>query len=149
MQTKWLFVLTIVVLAMATSGCTDSDDETVTYEEDGVTVEYTASADSEDDWCPVGSSWASSNPGTGEDVSMMITGTEEIDGVQMCKAEFNSNNPDDEYARIYYMWSEDSERFSWKYYNADGDLVSEMTMKEGQMRLVDEDGTVTEINTNS
>jgi hypothetical protein len=139
----------MVVLALAVSGCTGSDDETVTYEEDGLTVEYTASADSEDDWCPVGSSWTSSNPSTGEVVSMGITGSEEIDGVQMCIAEFNSNNPDDEYAKIDYMWSEDGERFSWKYYDADGNLVSEMTLKDGKMRFVDEDGTITEVNTNN
>jgi hypothetical protein len=148
MQTKWLFVLLIAVLALAVSGCTGSDDETVTYEDDGVQYEYSATEDSEDDWCPVGSSWKSSNPSTGEEVSMEITGSEVIDGVEMCKAQFNSNNPDDEYARIDYMWSEDGNRFSWKYYDADGKLVSEMTMKDGHMRFVAEDGTVTEYNTN-
>jgi hypothetical protein len=149
MQTKWLFVLLIAVLALAVSGCTGSDDETVTYEDDGVQYEYSATEDSEDDWCPVGSSWKSSNPSTGEEVSMEITGSEVIDGVEMCKAQFNSNNPDDEYARIDYMWSEDGNRFSWKYYDADGKLVSEMTMKDGHMRFVAEDGTVTEYNTNT
>ncbi|AFV25105.1 hypothetical protein Mpsy_2906 [Methanolobus psychrophilus R15] len=153
MQTKWLFVLVMVVFSLAVSGCTGSDDESATYEyeseEDGVEFESTIPADTEDSWCPVGSSWTSSNPSTGEVVSMEITGSEEIDGVQMCKAEFNSNNPDDEYAKIDYMWSEDGESFSWKYYDTDGNLVSEMTMKDGQMRFVAEDGTVTEVNTNN
>lgn len=80
---------------------------------------------------------------------MEIVGSEVVDGVQMCKAEFNSNNPDDEYAKIDYMWSEDGERFGWKYYDIDGELVSEMTMKDGKMRFVAEDGTVTEVNTKS
>jgi hypothetical protein len=143
----------MVVFALAVSGCTTSIDESATYEyeseEDGVEFESTIPADTEDSWCPVGSSWTSSNPSTGEVVSMGITGSEKIDGVQMCIAEFNSNNPDDEYAKIDYMWSEDGERFSWKYYDADGNLVSEMTMKDGKMRFVAEDGTVTEVNTNS
>jgi hypothetical protein len=148
MQTKWLFALVMVVFALAVSGCTGSNDDTVTYEEDGVKYEYSASGDREGDWCPVGSSWSLSNP-SGEVVSMEITGSEVIDGVRMCKAEFNSNNPDDEYAKIDYMWSENSERFSWKYYDADGNLVSEMTLKDGKMRFVAEDGTITEVNTNN
>ena len=54
MQTKWLFVLVMVVFALAVSGCTDSSDgeeieadeengveDTVTYEEDGVKFEST------------------------------------------------------------------------------------------------------------
>ncbi len=162
MQTKWLFVLVMVVFALAVSGCTDSNDgeeieadeengveDTVTSEEDGVEFESTVTSGNEDDWCPVGSSWKSSNPETGEEVSMEIIGSEVVDGVQMCKAEFNSNNPDDEYAKIDYMWSEDGERSSWKYYNIDGELVSEMTMKDGKMRFVAEDGTVTEVSTES
>jgi hypothetical protein len=162
MQTKWLFVLVMVVFALAVSGCTDSDngeeavtdeengvEDTITSEEDGVQLESNASSASENEWCPVGNSWKSSNPKTGEEVSMDITGSEVVDGVQMCKAEFNSNNLDDEYAKIDYMWSEDGERFSWKYYDIDGKLVSEMTMKDGQMRLVAEDGTVTEVSTES
>jgi hypothetical protein len=114
-----------------------------------VEFESTVTSGNEDDWCPVGSSWKSSNPDTGEEVSMEIVGSEVVDGVQMCKAEFNSNNPDDEYAKIDYMWSEDGERFGWKYYDIDGELVSEMTMKDGKMRFVAEDGTVTEVNTKS
>lgn len=163
MNTKWLIVMVMLVFVLVVSGCTGSGDEegmtteedngveevTMTSEEDGVQYEYTMAEGSENSWCQVGSSWKSSNPSTGEEVSMEIIGIEEIDGVQMCKAQFNSNSPDDEYAKIDYMWSEDGNRFSWKYYDAEGNLVSEMTMKDGHMRFVAEDGTVTESNFNT
>lgn len=137
-----LLIIVMLFIAVAASGCGDKDS--TTYEtDDGQTVEVTTT--NEDDWCPVGTSWVSSNPTTGEQVSMEITGKEVVDGVEMCKAEFNSNNPDDDVARIQYMWSEDGEVFSWKYFDTSGKLVSEMSMKDGTMTMVDEEGTTNTI----
>ncbi len=143
MKIKMLVVL-LLFIALAASGCSDS--ETTTYEtEEGEEIEVTST--NGDDWCPVGSSWTSSNPNTGEQVSMVVTGKEMVDGVEMCQAEFNSNNPEDEIARIEYMWSEDGEIFSWKYFDENENLVSEMSMKDGTMTMVDEEGNVNTITT--
>jgi hypothetical protein len=143
MKIKMLVVL-LLFIALAASGCSDS--ETTSYETDeGEEIEVTST--NGDDWCPVGSSWASSNPNTGEQVSMVVTGKEVVDGVEMCRAEFNSNNPEDEIARIEYMWSEDGEIFSWKHFDADENLVSEMSMKDGTMTMVDGEGNVNTITT--
>ncbi|QLC50300.1 membrane-binding protein [Methanolobus zinderi] len=143
MKLKMLIVL-VLFIAVAASGCSDS--ETTTYEtEEGEEIEVTST--NGDDWCPVGSSWTSSNPNTGEQVSMVVTGKEMVDGVEMCQAEFNSNNPEDEIARIEYMWSEDGEIFSWKYFDENENLVSEMSMKDGTMTMVDEEGNVNTITT--
>lgn len=143
MKIKMLIVL-VLFIAVAASGCSDS--ETTTYEtEEGEEIEVTST--NGDDWCPVGSSWTSSNPNTGEQVSMVVTGKEMVDGVEMCQAEFNSNNPEDEIARIEYMWSEDGEIFSWKYFDENENLVSEMSMKDGTMTMVDEEGNVNTITT--
>ncbi|KXS42865.1 MAG: MORN repeat protein [Methanolobus sp. T82-4] len=143
MKLKMLIVL-VLFIAVVASGCSDS--ETTTYEtEEGEEIEVTST--NGDDWCPVGSSWTSSNPNTGEQVSMVVTGKEMVDGVEMCQAEFNSNNPEDEIARIEYMWSEDGEIFSWKYFDENENLVSEMSMKDGTMTMVDEEGNVNTITT--
>ncbi len=142
MNLKWLIVA-ILLIAVAASGCGDKD--TSTYEtEAGQEVEVTT--ENEDDWCPVGTSWKTSNPTTGEEVSMVYTGTREVDGIQMCVMEYTSSNPDDEVAKVEYMFSEDSETFSWKSYYANGTVQSEMTMKDGKMTMIDEKGQVTEFN---
>ena len=140
MNLKWLIVA-ILLIAVAASGCGDKD--TTTYEtEDGQEVEVTT--ENEDDWCPVGTSWKTSNPTTGEEVSMVYTGTREVDGIQMCVMEYTSSNPDDEVAKVEYMFSEDSETFSWKSYYANGTVQSEMTMKDGKMTMIDQNGQITE-----
>ncbi|AGB49137.1 MORN repeat protein [Methanomethylovorans hollandica DSM 15978] len=144
MNLKWLIVA-ILLIAVAASGCGDKDTET--YEtEDGQKVQVTTG--DEDGWCPVGTSWKTSNPTTGEEVSMVYTGTKEIDGISMCVMEYKSTNPDDEVARVEYIFSEDSETFSWKSYYENGTIQSEMTMKDGKMTMVDENGQITEYESN-
>ena len=145
MNLKWLIVA-ILLIAVTASGCGDKD--TTTYEtEDGEKVEVTTTGN-EDDWCPVGTSWKTSNPTTGEEVSMVYTGSKEVDGVPMCVMEYKSTNPEDEVARVEYMFSEDSEIFSWKSYYANGTVMSEMTTKDGKTTIIDENGQVTEFDSN-
>ncbi len=144
MNLKWLIVA-ILLIAVAASGCGDKDTET--YEtEDGQKVQVTTG--DEDGWCPVGTSWKTSNPTTGEEVSMVYTGTKEIDGISMCVMEYETTNPDDDVARVEYVFSEDGETFSWKSYYENGTVQSEMTMKDGKMTMVDENGQITEYESN-
>lgn len=144
MNLKWLIVA-ILLIAVAASGCGDKDTET--YEtEDGQKVQVTTG--DEDGWCPVGTSWETSNPTTGEEVSMVYTGTKEIDGISMCVMEYEATNPDDDVARVEYLFSEDGETFSWKSYYENGTVQSEMTMKDGKMTMVDENGQITEYESN-
>jgi uncharacterized protein YceK len=142
MNLKWLIVA-ILLIAVAASGCGDKDTTTIETDE-GQTVEVTTDQDNQDDWCAVGTSWKMSDPKTGQEASWEITGSEVIDGVEMCKAEYNTNNPDDEVAKMEWMWSEDNERVSWIYYNATGDVVYKMETKDGKTTIVDENGQVTE-----
>ncbi len=140
MNLKWL-IIAILLIAVAASGCGDKD--TKTYEtEDGQKVEVTTG--DEEDWCPVGTSWKTSNPTTGEEVSMVYTGTKEVDGTNMCVMEYTSTNPEDEVARVEYLFSEDGETFSWKSYYMNGTVQSEMTMKDGKMTMIDQNGQITE-----
>ena len=123
------------------------DENTTTYDnENGQIVEVTT--ENQEDWCPVGTSWKTSNPTTGEEISMIYTGTKEVHGIRMCVMEYTSTNPEDDIARVEYMFSEDSETFSWKSYYANGTVQSEMTMKDGKMTIMSEDGQVTEFESN-
>jgi len=101
------------------------------------------------DWCPVGSSWSTVNPQTGEMANMKVTGTETVDGITMCKAVYESNVNDNNYTRLEYLWSQDGKTSFWTAVDASGKKISEVSMKNGTMRMVDKDGKVTEITTQS
>lgn len=101
------------------------------------------------DWCQVGSSWSIVNPQTNEMANMKITGIETVDGVPMCKAVYESNSKDNDYAKLEYFWSQDNKVTLWNAYDASGKKISEVSMKDGKMRMVDKDGKVTEITTQS
>ncbi len=131
MNLKWLIVA-ILLIAVAASGCGDK----------GTTTE------DQDEWCPVGTSFKMNNPETNEEVSWVYTGSEVIDGVKMCKAEFNTNNPTDNVVKIEWMWSEDNERVVWTHYDASGNVIFKQETKDGKTTFTDENGQVTEINTN-
>ncbi|QIB92948.1 hypothetical protein FQU78_16300 [Methanosarcina mazei] len=95
-------------------------------------------------WCAVGSSWKSTNPQTGEEVEMKITGMETVDGIPMCKAVYETNIDDEDFSKIEYIWSENGETYFWTAYDKSGEVVSEMSMKDGKMKIVDEEGNVME-----
>lgn len=159
MLKKWFSVLIILMCAIfaASSGCSGNNEEETNVPEESVEVTETeASAGDEEvevdmvstgdssNWCAVGSSWKSTNPQTGEEVTMKITGMETVDGVPMCKAVYETNGEEEDYSKIEYMWSEDGETYFWTAYSASGDIVSEMSMKDGKMKMTDEEGNVME-----
>ncbi|HIH75535.1 MAG TPA: hypothetical protein HA306_10465 [Methanosarcina sp.] len=96
------------------------------------------------DWCPVGSSWKTTNPQTGEEVTMKVTGIESIDGVPMCKAIYETNVEDEDFSKIEYLWAEGGETYFWTAYDGEGEIVSEMSLKDGKMKIVDQEGNVME-----
>lgn len=160
MLKKWFSVLVILMCAIfaASSGCSENSEEDTNVPEESAEVKgEEASAEDEEetdveivstgdssDWCAVGSSWKSTNPQTGEEVTMKITGIETIDGVPMCKAVYETNVEEEDYSKIEYMWSEDGETYFWTAYDASGKVVSEMSMKDGKMKMTDEEGNVME-----
>ena len=109
----------------------------------------TGSTGNSDNWCSVGSSWNTANPQTGEEASMKITGIETIDGIPMCKAVYETNTKDEKYSKLEYFWSQDGKTSLWNVYDISGKKISEVSMKEGKMRMVDESGKVTEITQSS
>ena len=129
-------------------GSENENDASTSYVKNEEEEEVEVTTENEGNWCPMNTSWKMANPTTGEEVSMIYTGTKEIDGVTMCVMEYKATNPEDEVAKVEYMFSEDSETFSWKSYYANGTLMSEMTMKNGKMTMVDETGQVTEFESN-
>jgi len=96
---------------------------------------------SENEWSPVGMTWDAANPQTGEVISMEIIGTETVDGVEMCKAVFETNT-DSVITKMVYLFSEDSETIEWKHYDAAGNIVWQMSMKDGNMIMTNAYGNL-------
>lgn len=105
------------------------------------------SSGNSDDWCQVGSSVSLNNPQTNEMSNMKITGIETVDGTPMCKAVYESNVNDNNYTKLEYFWSQDKKSSIWDVYDASGKKISEVSMKNGTMKMVDKDGKVTQITT--
>lgn len=135
-----------MLFSFIAAGCTEKDSTTTTTisTSDGdVDIEYNVPEGAKDEWCPAGTTWQATNPKTGEMASMEVTGFETVDGVILCKAVMETNTAD-EIAKMEYLWSEDGETFKWKYYDAAGEVVSVISMKEGIMVMTDEEGNVME-----
>jgi hypothetical protein len=161
MLKKWFAVLLILICAIfaASSGCSENSKEDtnvpeesveVTEEEasaedagEEVKVEMVSTGDSSN-WCAAGSSWKTTDPQTGEEVTMKIIGTETIDGVPMCKAVYETNLEEEDFSKVEYMWSENGDTYFWTAYDASGEIISEMSMKDGKMKIIDEEGNVME-----
>lgn len=162
MLKKWFSVLVILMCAIfaASSGCSENSEKDTNVPEESAEevnqgessaedageeteVEMVSNGDSSS-WCAVGSSWKSTNPQTGEEVTMKITGMETVDGVPMCKAVYETNTKEEDYTKIEYMWAENGETYFWTAYDASGKVVSEMSMKDGKMKMINEDGSVVE-----
>lgn len=160
MLKKWfiLFIVLSCTIFAVSSGCSENgEDKTTDAAENN---EESASADTveevevessgnSDDWCPVGSSWKTTNPQTGEEVTMKVVGTETVDGVRMCKAVYETNAEEEDFSKVEYLWSEDGNTFFWTAYNESGEKISEFSMKDGKMKIVDEEGKVTEYSQSS
>lgn len=99
------------------------------------------------DWCPVGSSYQTVNPQTNEMANMRITGIETVDGTPMCKAVYETNVNNNNYTKLEYFWSQDGKTWLWNVYDSSGKKISETSMKNGTMKMVDKDGKVTQIST--
>ena len=167
MLKKW-FILIIVLsctIFAVSSGCSEKSNGNitkVTTDESGkaknLTIESTdssggktetnvVSTGNSDDWCAVGSSWSTANPQTGEKEDMKVTGIETIDGIPMCKAVYETSNNNSDYTKLEYLFSQDGKTWYWTAYDASGKKISETSLKNGTMRMVDKDGKVTEITT--
>jgi hypothetical protein len=153
---KWLILLIVLSCTVfaVSSGCSESGEKETTdatqegeesssdiAEEEEVEVKSTGNSDN---WCPVGSSWNTANPQTGEKVTMNVVGTETVDGVLMCKAVYETNSEEEDFSKVEYLWSEDGNTLFWTAYDESGEKISEFSMKDGNMKIIDKDGQVTE-----
>jgi len=76
------------------------------------------------------------NPQTGEITTKEIVGIETVGGVEMCKS-FIDPNTDGVDAKMVYLFSEDGETVEWMYYDANGNIISHMSVKDGTMTMTD------------
>ncbi|MCD4843263.1 MAG: hypothetical protein K8R25_02125 [Methanosarcinales archaeon] len=136
-----IWIVLLVILAITSLGCMDSDKTEGTIKTGDVDIEYSVSEDSEDEWCPVGSSFKMSDPSTGGMASWEVVGTEVIDGIEMCKWVMESTEEDGESFKMEMYHSQDESITITKTYDSSDNIVNEMTMSE--------DGTMITINYDS
>ena len=138
---KMIFLL--VLFTLLTAGCTEKDSTTISTSdgEGDVDISFNVPEGSENEWCPVGMTVDIANPQTFEIISMEIVGIETVDGVEMCKS-FIDPNTDGMNAKMTYMFSEDGETVEWMYYDANGNIISQMSVKDGTMTMTDMAGNV-------
>ncbi|ABE51784.1 hypothetical protein [Methanococcoides burtonii] len=133
-----------MVAALITAGCVGDDTETTTFTDDGMEVTTTMPEGAEDQWCPVGTTWEAVNPQTGESMTMEITGTETVNGIEMCKAMVEIDPVVDGIAKMGYLWTEGGESVIWTNYNKSGNVYSKVSMLDGKMSITAENGEVME-----
>ena len=136
---KLLILVTLVTLVLSVSGCTGDDEgtagESVSFEEEGVQYEASIPADAEGQWCPVGSTIQTEDPQTGQTYNVNIIGIEDVNGIEMCHATAEFDEPQNGVYSLDYFWSEDHENVLMTFYDADGLVVSEMKVLDGQVSI--------------
>ncbi len=134
-------IILLVLFTLLTAGCTEKDSTTSSTSDGEMDISFNAPEGSENEWCPVGMTVDIANPQTGETISMEIVGIETVDGVEMCKS-FIDPNTDGVDTKMTYMFSEDGETVEWMYYDANGNIISQMSVKDGTMTMTDILGNV-------
>jgi hypothetical protein len=137
-----IWIVLLVILAITSLGCMDSDKTEGTIKTGDVEVEYSVSEDSEDEWCPVGSSFKMSDLSTGGMASWEVVGTEYIDGIEMCKMAIESSEEDGESYKSEIYYSQDDSIIITITYDSSGNVINKMTMKEDGMTIEDGDGNI-------
>lgn len=137
-----IWIVLLVILAITSLGCMDSDKTEGTIKTGDLEVEYSVSGDSEDEWCPVGSSFKMSDPSTGGMASWEVVGTEDIDGIEMCKMVIESSEEDGKSYKSEMYYSQDDSIIITITYDSSGNVINKMTMKEDGMTIEDGDGNI-------
>lgn len=137
-----IWIVLLVILAIISLGCMDSDKTEGTIKTGDVEVEYSVSGDSEDEWCPVGSSFKMSDPSTGGMASWEVVGTEDIDGIEMCKMVIESSEENGKSYKSEMYYSQDDSIIITITYDSSGNVINKMTMKEDGMTIEDGDGNI-------
>jgi|LGVE01.1.fsa_nt_gb hypothetical protein len=124
-----IWIVLLVILVITSLGCIDSDKTEGTIKTGDVDIEYSVSEDSEDEWCPVGSSFKMSDGSTGG-LTWEVVGTQVIDGIEMCKWEMEITDEDSESFRMEMYHSQDDSITITKTYDSSDNVVKEMTASE-------------------
>lgn len=121
-------LLSAVVLVVVIAGCTGGsvpglggDTSTPAPAADGG-----GSSGSSD--CRAGESYQWADPQTGERISLNVRGTVSHEGRQVCKAVYETTDPDAGYSRVVMYYAEDDSYRKVVYYDQDGNVVNEFTM---------------------
>ena len=124
-----IWIVLLVILAITSLGCMDSDKIEGTIKTGDAEFEYSFLEDSDDEWCPIGSSFKMSDGSTGS-MTWEVVGTEVIDGIEMCKMVMEATVEDDESFRMEMFHSQDDNIIITITYDSSDNVVKKMTVNE-------------------
>lgn len=131
-HTPILLVAILIVLSGCVggggSGPTDgaAENEQTTMGASGATGGQAADGGSSTDWCDAGQSMQYANPGSGERVAWTVQGIVQMDGRQVCKATWTTNQGD--VRRMELFFSKDETYRKMISYDAGGKVINEMQL---------------------
>lgn len=140
MSKTWIVLL--VILAITSLGCMDSDKTEGTIKTGDGEIEYSISGDSEDKWCAAGSSFKITDPSTGEIAAWEIVGTEVINGIEMCKMVIHATDENGDIFKTETYHSQDDSIIITITYDSSGNVINKMTITDNSMIMEDGDGNI-------
>ena len=140
MSKTWIVLL--VILAITSLGCMDSDKTEGTIKTGDGEIEYSISGDSEDKWCAAGSSFKITDPSTGEIAAWEIVGTEVINGIEMCKMVIHATDENGDIFKTETYHSQDDSIIITIAYDSSGNVANKMTLTDNSMAMEDGDGNI-------
>lgn len=99
---------------------------------DQTTAEQPGDGTTNSDWCPTGDSFEYTEPETGERVSLVYEGIVTQDGRDVCKAVWETDNPDDEVARMEYYFDEEGTYTRIVSYDAQGNIIDDTVVDSSE-----------------
>jgi len=150
---KLLLILLLFVVVLAASGCTEDEEGTdegfAGMEDENSVEEAVFSENAEGQWCPVGSTIQTTDPQTGQTYTVDIVGKENVEGIEMCHATAELDEPENGVSSLEYFWSEDEENMIMKFYDDKNTVISEMRVVDGKVSINAANGFSMEFDENS
>lgn len=88
----------------------------------------TAQGGTADDWCVEGQTASFADPRSGQQASMEVKGLVDHEGREVCKAVYETDDPDTGYSRVVMFYTEDDSYRKIVYYDEQGNVINEFTM---------------------
>lgn len=82
-------------------------------------------------WCQVGQTTSVSDSAAASGMTFSVEGLVERDGMTLCRASFEMTGENAAYSRVDMLFSEDESHQEMVYYDAEGNVIQEVTVSDG------------------